>query len=390
MKPVSNLAMARPELRQAVPTSGLSADEMRLRSPAEPRSSRVTVILAFAAVYLIWGSTYLAIRYAIQTLPPFLMAATRFLTAGTIVLIWASFRGDRISRSPTAWRRAFVIGALLLLCGNGGVTWSEKYVASGLTALLVATEPLWVVMLNWRLNRKRPNAKVLMGVLIGLAGVGLLVSGAFKRSNAGPFMSLLGAVVIVASALAWAGGSVYASRSPIKTSTSMAAAMQMLAGGSLLVLVALINGEFKHLNFTNASLVSIGALGYLIVFGSIVAFTAYSWLLQKVATAHVATYAYVNPVVAVFLGWLIASEPLTARMLVSTAVIVGSVVLITTYGSEGETPSAAHDSDLSARELRSLRVASLVGTGDERPEAVETSVAAESEANLQCPTHPCA
>src|SRR4029450_5529828 len=142
----------------------------------QAKPSRVLIVLAFAAIYILWGSTYLAIRLAIETLPGFLMAATRFMTAGAILFAWAAFRGQKIRPLRTEWPKALVIGALLLLCGNGGVTWAEKYIASGLAALLVATEPLWVVILNWALTHKRPNAKVLLGVLIGLVGVALLVS----------------------------------------------------------------------------------------------------------------------------------------------------------------------------------------------------------------------
>lgn len=296
-------------------------------------SSRAVVILAFAAVYLIWGSTYLAIHYAIQTLPPFLMAATRFLVAGSILFVWSSFRSNNVRPSLSQWGRAFIIGGLLLLCGNGGVTWAEKYIPSGLAALLVAIEPLFIVLLNWMVTRQRPSVKVLLGVLVGLAGVGLLVSGEFKGGGAGPLMNLIGAGVVVMSALAWAGGSVYANRRPINLSTSIGSGMQMLAGGSLLFIMALITGDFKHLNFSHTSLVSIVALGYLILFGSLVVFTAYSWLVRNVAPAKAATYAYVNPVVAVILGWFIASEPLTVRTSVAAAIIIGSVVLlITTYG----------------------------------------------------------
>src|SRR5215213_304325 len=204
-----------------------------------PRS-RLFVILAFAAVYLIWGTTYLAIRYAIETLPPFLMAATRFLIPGAFLFAWARFNGDKADSWFGQWRRAFLVGALLLLCGNGGVTWAEKYIASGLAALLVATEPLWVVLWNWGLTRKRPNAKVLLGVLIGLAGVALLVSGGLKRGNGSSAMSLVGAGVVLAASLAWASGSVYANRRPIKATTTLASGMQMLAGGSLLLLLSLV------------------------------------------------------------------------------------------------------------------------------------------------------
>ena len=310
-----------------------------------PRASRAKIILAFAAVYIIWGSTYLGIRYAIETLPGFLMAGTRFFLAGAILFTWAKLKGDRVG-SLAQWRRAFVIGALLLLCGNGGVTWAEKYIASSLAALAVATEPLWVVVLNWGVTHKRPNAKVLLGVLIGMVGVALLVGG-LNNGQLVSALSLVAAVVVLLASLAWAGGSVYASRRPIQASTSMAAGMQMMAGGILLLLLALVTGDFKRLNLAAASWVSLSAFGYLLVFGSLIGFTAYSWLLRHVTTASAATYAYVNPVVAVFLGWFFAHEPLTARMLVAAAVIVGSVVLITTFGGEHAqaAPVSVHDSE---------------------------------------------
>ena len=314
---------------------------------AGPRASRAGIILAFAAVYIIWGSTYLGIRYAIETLPGFLMAGTRFFIAGAILFTWAKLHGDRVG-SLVQWRRAFVIGALLLLGGNGGVTWAEKYIPSGLAALAVATEPLWVVVLNWAATHRRPNARVLLGVLIGLVGVALLFGGGdFNNGQQVSALSLAALAVVLLASLAWAGGSVYASRRPIQASTSMAAAMQMMAGGILLLLLSLVTGDFKRFNPAAASWVSISAFGYLLVFGSLVGFTAYSWLLRHVTTARAATYAYVNPVVAVLLGWLLANEPLTLRMLVAAAVIVGSVVLITTFGGEhaAPAPSSVHDSE---------------------------------------------
>jgi drug/metabolite transporter (DMT)-like permease len=308
-------------------------------------SSRVIVILAFAAVYLIWGSTYLAIRYAIETLPPFLMAATRFLTAGAILFAWAALNRENIRAAFSQLHKAFVIGGLLLLCGNGGVTWAEKYIASGLAALLVATEPLLVVLLNWAITHKRPNVKVLLGVSIGLAGVVLLLSDGLNRTDATTNSSLAGAAVVILASLAWASGSVYSNRRPIKASTAMASGMQMLAGGSLLLLLALVTGDFQRLSFAKASWVSVVALLYLIVFGSLVAFTAYSWLLRNVTPARATTYAYMNPVVAVLLGWLFAGERLTLRILIAATVIVGSVALITTFGKEHTTPDPVHDSD---------------------------------------------
>jgi drug/metabolite transporter (DMT)-like permease len=310
------------------------------------RPSRVLIILAFAAVYVIWGSTYLGIRFAIQTLPPFLMAATRFLIAGSILFIFAISNGTPIRQSFANWRRALIIGGLLLLCGNGGVTWAEKYVPSGFAALLIASEPLWIVAFIWGLSHRRPNAKVLLGILIGLAGVGLLVSDGLGRgAGSGAKMSLIGGGVVLLSSLAWAGGSVYSNRNPIDAPTSMASAMQMLAGGGLLLLLALVTGDVKRLNLENASWISIGAFAYLTLFGSLVVFTAYSWLLNNVTPARVATYAYVNPVVAVLLGWSIAGEPLTSKMILAAAIIVGSVVLITTYGREHAGAAAVHDSE---------------------------------------------
>jgi drug/metabolite transporter (DMT)-like permease len=303
-------------------------------SATQKRSSLVLVVLAFASIYLIWGSTYLAISYAIQTLPPFLMAATRFLIGGGVLFSWAVFNG---AARPTAsqWRNALIVGALLLLCGNGGVTWAEKYIASGLAALIVATEPLWIVILNWAITHRRPDHRVLLGVFIGIGGVALLVSGGFRSGGAGTWMQLIGLAVVLAASFAWAAGSVYSNRQPSRASTFTTSGMQMLAGGTLLLLVGLLVGDFKQLNFAHTSWLSMGALAYLIIFGSIVAFTAYSWLLRNVSTTLVATYAYVNPVVAVFLGWLIAHEPVTTSMLVAAVIIVGSVVLITTFGREG-------------------------------------------------------
>jgi drug/metabolite transporter (DMT)-like permease len=310
-----------------------------------PRTSRATIILAFAAVYIIWGSTYLGIRYAIETLPGFLMAGTRFFIAGALLFAWAKLHGDHVG-SLAQWRRAFVIGGLLLLGGNGGVTWAEKYIASGLAAVMVATEPLWVVVFNWAATHRRPNGKVLLGVLIGLVGVALLVGGGgLSNGHAVSALSLAATGVVLLASLCWAGGSVYASRRPIQASTSMAAGMQMMAGGILLLLLALATGDFKRLNLAAASWASLSAFGYLLVFGSLVGFTAYSWLLRHVTTASAATYAYVNPVVAVLLGWFFAHEPLTLRMLLAAAVIVGSVVLITTFGGEHVSAAAVHDSE---------------------------------------------
>lgn len=306
------------------------------------KPSRLLVVLCFAAVYILWGSTYLGIRFAIETLPPFLMAGTRFTLAGTILLSWSLLKGQRFVLSASQWQKALVVGALLLLCGNGGVTWAEKYVATSLAALLVSTEPLWVVILNWIVTHRRPNSKVLLGVLIGLAGVTLLVSDGLSVAKGNSLLSLVGAGVVILAGFAWAAGSVYSNRRPIEASTSMAAGMQMVSGGVLLLVLALVTGDVFRLNLANASWTSIGAFFYLLVCGSLIGFTAYSWLLNNVTPAMATTYAYVNPVVAVFLGWLIAGEPLTRRMLLAAAVIISSVILITTFSHEPG--PAIHDS----------------------------------------------
>ena len=314
----------------------------------QPRPSPVLIILAFAAVYLVWGSTYLGIRYAIETLPPFLMAGTRFSLAGSILFTWALLNGESIRSSFSQWPKALAIGGLLLLGGNGGVTWAEKYIATGFAALLVASEPLWVVLLTWAFSHKRPNSRVLLGVFIGLVGVALLVGDGLRAGIGDSSMSLLGAVAVLFAGFAWAAGSVYASRHPIKASTSMASGMQMLGGGGLLLVFALAVGDFPRLDLAKASWVSIGAFFYLLVFGSLVGFTAYSWLLRNVSPARAATYAYVNPVVAVLLGWLLAGEALTLRMIIAAGIIVGSVALITTFGQEHTTaaaPNSVHDSE---------------------------------------------
>ena len=330
--------MAKPQLKLDSPP--LVSQDPGLASAKRP--SLTLVVLAFAAVYVIWGSTYLAIKYAIGTLPPFLMAATRFLVAGTILFSWASLRGNRSPNRPNAqqWLRAAIIGALLLLGGNGGVTWAEGYVASGLAALLVAIEPVWVVILNWITGGSRPTWKVSLGLLTGLAGVALLVSGPFAGVQNSKLMSLIAVAVVLLSSLSWAGGSILYIRRPVQTSAPMGSGMQMLAGGALLLLAGLVTGEFARLDLKHASWLSIGALLYLIVFGSLVVFTAYSWLLRNVSPARAATYAYVNPVVAVLLGWIIAGERITPRMLVGAAVIVSSVVLITSCSREGAKSSS--------------------------------------------------
>jgi drug/metabolite transporter (DMT)-like permease len=295
----------------------------------------ILLLTAFAAVYIFWGSTYLAIKYAIETLPPFLMAGSRFIFAGSILYFWARFSKDYEKPSLKHWRTSFIVGTLLLLGGNGCVVLAQHYISSSLAALLVATEPFWIVLLGWLwLKGSRPNWKVALGLLIGFVGVYLLIGGQSSSAESG-MKQIFGAFLVIAAAFSWALGSMYGLRATTPKSSVLTAGMQMLCGGSVLALVGIIKGEWTTFNITDVSTNSWFALAYLIIFGSLIGFTAYSWLLKNAPPAKVATYAYVNPVVAVFLGWLIAGESFTTQMLIGAGVIVGSVALITSH-NKGE------------------------------------------------------
>ncbi|MGA9768853.1 MAG: EamA family transporter [Blastocatellia bacterium] len=304
----------------------------------QEKPSTVKLVLAFAAVYLIWGSTYLGIRYAIETIPLFLFAGTRFLIAGTVLYLWARARG---AQSPdwVNWRAAIIIGALLLLGGNGLVVMAEQSVPSGLTALLIATEPLMIVLLNWaRPGGERPGARVSLGLALGLVGMFLLI-GPANLAGQGE-VDLFGAGLMMLATTSWAVGSFYAVKAKTAPSPVLAAGMQMLAGGALLLVVGLARGETAGFQITQVSLRSAVAYFYLIIFGAIIAFTCYSWLLKVTPPSLASTYAYVNPVVAVILGWAVAGEPLTMRTMIATAVIVGAVIIITSHKEQEKTPAA--------------------------------------------------
>lgn len=301
------------------------------------RAPRTQILLAFLAVYTIWGSTYLAIRFAVATMPPFLMAGVRFLIAGAILYLWLRLRGAERPKL-IHWRSALVIGGLLLLGGNGGVSWAEVHVPSGLAALLVAAVPLWMALFDWiRPGGVRPTGLTLLGLVIGFAGVALLASQA-ESSGTGP--QLIGILALLVATCCWALGSLYARSAPVPSMPLLGTGMEMLAGGAVLVLVAGITGEFGQVHFAAISLKSLLALVFLILFGSLIGYSSYVWLLRHVSAARVSTYAYVNPVVAVFLGWAFASEPITWVTLVSAAVIISSVALITVSRGHRAAPQA--------------------------------------------------
>jgi drug/metabolite transporter (DMT)-like permease len=290
-------------------------------------SPRARLVTAFAIVYVVWGSTYLAIHYAIQTIPPLLMAAARFLAAGGILYAWYLARGGE---RPTAlqWRNTAVVGTLLLLGGNGAVVWAELTVPSGTAALIVAIVPLWMVVLDWlRPGGKRPATGVLVGVAAGLVGMVVLV-GPESLHGGGP-VDIRGAIALVLGSLSWAAGSLFARHNELARSGVATSAMEMLAGGVGCLVVGLAMGEGRALHLAAVSRASLAGYLYLVVFGSIIAYSAYSWMVQHAAPAAVGTYAYVNPIVAVFLGWLIAGEPVTPRTLLGAAIIVAAVGIIT-------------------------------------------------------------
>ncbi len=299
---------------------------------------RWRVVAAFAAIYGIWGSTYLAIRFAIETVPPFLMAGARFTVAGTVLYAWARQRG---APRPTGanWAAGAAVGALLLVGGNGGLVWAEQRIPSGLAALLAGLVPLWIVLLDWlRPGGVRPGGVVVAGLAFGFAGMALLVGPG--NLIGGQQVDAVGALVVALATLLWAAGSLYSRRAALPASPLLATSLEMLAGGALLLLAAAITGEAARFHPGAVSLRSLLACGYLIVFGSLVGFTAYGWLLREVPAARVSTYAYVNPVVAVVLGWALAGEPLSGRTLAAAAIIVTGVVLITTYQARHHVPAA--------------------------------------------------
>jgi drug/metabolite transporter (DMT)-like permease len=305
---------------------------MEVTESQRPVPARTLLLVAaFAAVYIVWGSTYLAIKYAIATMPPLLMAGTRFLLAGGILALVGRASADYERPTLAQCKTSFVVGGLLLVGGNGTVVLAERYIPSSLAALLVATEPFWIVVLGWLwLRGTRPNWQVVLGLLLGFVGVYLLVGEQLFAGAGVGQTQLWGVGMVLAAAFSWAAGSIYGLRSPGPKSAVLASGLQMLAGGAMLVLLGSLTGEWHELRFGQITMASWLGFGYLVVFGSLVAFTAYSWLLKHAPPARVATYAYVNPVVAVLLGWALAGESLTRQMLVGAAVIVGSVVLITT------------------------------------------------------------
>jgi drug/metabolite transporter (DMT)-like permease len=296
--------------------------------------SKARLITAFAAVYLIWGSTYLAIRFVIETLPPFLSAGLRFFLAGLMLYVFARCKNGEPAPQKQHWGPAFISGSLLLLGGNGGVVWAEHYVPSGLAALFIAIVPLWMVLLEWGWYKTtRPTLGVFLGIGIGFLGVWLLMAPNFLHRGA-HYMNLGGALLLLFASLSWSIGSVYSRNANLPKSPFFSTAMQMIGGGAALLLMGILQGEYAHFHVSNFSAKSIVALVYLVIFGSFIAFTAYLWLLKNVGVARTSTYAFVNPVVAIFLGWAFAGEKLDAQTAIAALFVLVAVIVITIYHKE--------------------------------------------------------
>jgi drug/metabolite transporter (DMT)-like permease len=292
---------------------------------------RFRIALAFLSIYTIWGSTYLAIRFAIETFPPFLMAAIRFLIAGGVLYAWMRFRGAQRPMRAN-WKAATIIGGLLLLGGNGGVTKAEQVIPSGLTAVLITIVPIWMALVElFQKDRVVPTPQTVLGLVLGFGGVVLLVGPGGLAGSGG--LNPLWVGVLLFASLSWAIGSVYSRKASLPKTPLLGSGMEMLAGGVLLLLVSLVSQEWVGFQPSNVSFLSLVSFLYLIVFGSLIAFSSYVWLLTKTTTARASTYAYVNPVVAVFLGYFLAGEQLTFRTLLASSMIVIAVVVITTYKS---------------------------------------------------------
>jgi len=301
-------------------------------------------LAAYLAVCILWGSTYLAIALAVRTLPPFLMIGLRFTIAGTILLIWCLARGERLPPWKTFLHSA-ITGFLLLCVGNGGLSWSEVRIASGLAAIILAALPLWMVILDkphWHENFS--NARVISGLLLGFAGVVYLVTAGgssvhFSLHNTSQVSAL---VVLFVGSLSWAWGSLYSKRHSVPGSTFIKGSLQMLSAGVVLLLFSLCIGNWSHISWASVSRQSWGGLIYLIIFGSLVGYVSFIYVLDVWPAARVGTYAYVNPVVAVFLGWAIAGEPLSIGQFIGLSVILAGVMLVNSKAlSKGRIPNLA-------------------------------------------------
>jgi drug/metabolite transporter (DMT)-like permease len=295
----------------------------QLRSPGAARAGRVRLLLAFFAIYIVWGTTYLGIRYAVETIPPLIVAGFRHLVAGVVLLAWAAARGYR----PTwrEWRSSLVLGFLYFAIGHGTVHWAETVVPSGWAALLIASEPIWIAVMAAMTAGERLTVKTMVGLGLGIAGVALLVG---EESLSGQRAVVIGSVAIILGTLAWSIGVMYALKAPLPRNAMARAGMPEIVGSLILLALAAITGEFSKFHLASVSPRSAWSLLYLITFGSIVAFTAYTWLLDHVSPTLVSTHTYVNPVIAVLVGWWWAGEEINLQVLVAGLLTLFAVFMI--------------------------------------------------------------
>jgi drug/metabolite transporter (DMT)-like permease len=293
------------------------------RKPAtRDRSHTIKLVLAFLTTYVVWGSTYLAIRYAVATIPPLVAVAIRHTLAGGILLVWALARGYRPKREHLA--AGFVVGLLYFALGHGLLHWAEKSITSAPAALLMATEPMFIMLIGWIMVQQRPHWLSGVGFVAGLAGVGILIGPDLTTHGS----SALGLIAAVVSSLAWSVGVIVSAKVKLPQDAVARTAMPLICGAMMLWVAAIVSGEWHSFHASEVSARSWMGLAFLIVFGSVIAFTAYTWLLQQCSPALVATHTYANPIVAVLLGWLLAGEVLSPRLLLASAVILGAIVLI--------------------------------------------------------------
>jgi len=287
------------------------------------------IAVAMLAIYLVWGSTYLAIRFAVETIPPFIMAGTRYLFPGLLLMVWRRLAGDP---APTRrqWLSGAIVGLFLLLGGNGLVSWAEQRVESGIAALIIGTVPIWMVIFDAVLTRIRPRWQVIVGLLTGFGGIIFLI-GPESLFGQHPRYDLLGIGVLVLAAFLWAIGSIYSRDADLPRSPLLGTSIEMLAGSVGLYIASLLTGEWKTFNIGAVSQQSVLGLLYLIVLGTLVGFVAYTWLLRNAPISLVSTYAYVNPLVAILLGNWLVQEPLNWEVALAVAIIIGSVVLINSF-----------------------------------------------------------
>lgn len=298
------------------------------------------IILSFAAIYIIWGTTYLFIRLAVETIPPFFMAATRFLVAGAFTFTFLRLKGVPMP-NRVEWRSAAIIGFFLLMGGNGLVTWAEQQIPSSIAALVVATMPLWMTLFDWLIFKNtRPGKQTVLGLILGFIGIAILIGpGQILGTATFDLTSLL---VLCLAPILWSLGSLYSRQATLPDNIFMSTAMEMLVGGAVLLVAGLITGEAAALDLAAISTRSLISLVYLTIFGSIIALTAYVWLLQNVPPTRVATYTYVNPVIAVFLGWAVLNETLNSQTMIAVIIIVTAVILITTQRQKRPLPTPSH------------------------------------------------